>query len=99
MTPSDPCTVLRQSSYPLIAFILDGTGSFASPGIFADPPTWSGVFADMGFTLMSKRLLDSPLSEVDTTALMAADWSQIRSWRPVGVGETLFNGHRAWVAL
>ena len=56
-----------------------------------DPPTWAGAFADMGFALMSKRLLDSPLSDVDTCALTAADWSQVRSWRPVGVGETLFN--------
>jgi hypothetical protein len=91
MTSSDPYTILCQGYYPLIAFVHDGTGSWASPGVFVDPPTWAGAFADKGFALMSKRLLDSPLSEVDASALTEADWSQIRSWRPVGVGETLFN--------
>jgi hypothetical protein len=91
VTPNDPYTILCQGYYPLIAFVHHGTGSWASPGVFMDPPTWAGVFADMGFTLMSRRLLDSPLSEVDTTALTAADWTQIRSWRPVSLGKTLFN--------
>jgi len=83
--------ILCHVHHPWIAFIEEGAGSGGYPGVFVDPPAWAGTFAEMNFTIMSRGLLDSPLSEVDTAALTTAEWSQIRSWRPASVGRALFN--------
>jgi hypothetical protein len=88
---ADRFEILCHFGYPWIAFIEEGTGSWADPGVFVDPPVWAAVFAETGFTVMSRDLLDSPLSEVDPAALTKAEWSQIVSWRPASVGQTLFN--------
>ncbi|MDI6100913.1 hypothetical protein QLQ12_20065 [Actinoplanes sp. NEAU-A12] len=57
-----------------------------------DPPPWAEAFADVGFMPLGRRLLATPLSEVDTSALAKQEWRHIRSWRPPDVGRTLFNG-------
>jgi hypothetical protein len=72
----------------------DGTGDWADPGVFLDPPPWAAVFADLGwFTLLGRELLTTPLDEVDTAALANDEWRRIRYWGPANVGRTLFN---AW---
>jgi hypothetical protein len=58
---------------------------------FVDPPAWASAFAEIGFVVMSRQVLDSPLGAVDTAALGKVDWLQIDSWRPASVGETVFN--------
>lgn len=91
-THADRLRVLCHATHPWVAFAEDGTGSWADPGVFIDPPPWTGVLADLGFTLLSRELLNTPLDETDTTALAKAEWSQIRYWCPPNVGRTLFNG-------
>jgi hypothetical protein len=86
----DRHAILCNATYPWIAFAGVGTGEL-EPKAFVDPPTWAGPFAEMGFLVMSRQVLDSPLGAVDTAALGKAEWMQIHSWRPASVGETVFN--------
>lgn len=90
IAPSGRFAILCNVTYPWIAFAGQGTGDL-EPKAFADPPGWAATFADAGFTVMSRQVLNSPLNAVDTTALGKAEWLQINSWRPVTVGETVFN--------
>jgi hypothetical protein len=83
-------SILCHFMCPWIAFI-EGDPELWHPAAFAEPPAWSAVFAEFGFTVLSRAVLDAPLSEADTTALTKADWSQIRSWRPASVGRLVFN--------
>jgi hypothetical protein len=69
--------------HPLIAFVAAGS--------FVDPPSWSEAFAALGFRLLSREVLELPLSRADTTGLAGAEWVQIRYWQPETVGEVLFN--------
>jgi hypothetical protein len=85
--------ILCHTIHGWIAFVEDGPGHRADPGVFLDPPPWAAVFADLGFTLLGRDLLTTPLAEVDTTALTRDEWRHIRYWRPANVGRTLFN---AW---
>ncbi|MFC1418357.1 hypothetical protein [Streptacidiphilus cavernicola] len=82
--------VLCHAYLPLIAF----AAADPRPGYvdeFQDPPVWSNIFTDAGFTVMSAHLLNSPLSQVDTSDLRPAEWMQIRYWRATRLGEVLFN--------
>ena len=83
--------VVCNAIYPWVAFVLEDTEYVADPGTFLDPPAWSAVMVDMGFLVMSRQLLESPLTAVDTTALGKGEWLQIHSWRPANVGQTVFN--------
>lgn len=83
--------IVCNAIYPWIAFVEAGIGDVAGPGVFVDPPTWAAAFAEMGFVVMKRQLLDSPLNVVDTAALGRGEWLQIRSWRPASVGQTVFN--------
>jgi hypothetical protein len=67
--PTGRFALLCNAVYPWIAFVEEGTDGAAAPEAFADPPTGSTAFTEMGFTLMSRQLLESPLSVVDTAAL------------------------------
>ncbi|MEU6731080.1 hypothetical protein ABZ917_45855 [Nonomuraea wenchangensis] len=60
---------------------------------FQGPPTWAGPLNDCGFTVLSRSLLKSPLTEVDTAALSAGERREIKYWRPETLDATLFN---AW---
>jgi hypothetical protein len=82
--------VLCNAMHPWIAFAGEGTGHL-EPKAFVDPPAWSAAFADLGFAVMSRQVLESPLAAVDTAALAKAEWLQIDSWQPATVGETVFN--------
>jgi hypothetical protein len=81
--------VLCHAHLPLVAFAADQRPGYVDE--FRAPPTWSNVFADAGFTVMSVHVLKSPLSQVDTSDLCPAEWMQIRAWRSTGLGEVLFN--------
>ena len=91
-TRDGPAGVACHAGFPLIAFVVDGTGSWLGPGEFVDPPGWSAAFGEYGFTVMSRQLLGTPLTAVDTSALTRAEWRQIHHWRAATVGETVFNG-------
>ena len=70
---------------------LRGTGDLVEPKAFVDPPTWAATFAEIGFIVMSREVLELPLGAVDTAAWGKAEWLQIDSWRSASVGETVFN--------
>lgn len=82
--------ILCNAVYPWIAFAGEGTGDL-EPRAFVDPPAWAAAFAEVGFVVMSRQVLDSPLDAVDTAAWGKAEWLQVHSWRPASVGETVFN--------
>ncbi|WP_225448507.1 hypothetical protein [Streptacidiphilus sp. P02-A3a] len=81
--------VLCHAHLPLVAFAADQWRGHTVE--FRDPPIWSNIFTDAGFMVMSERLLNSPLSQVDTSDLCSAEWIQIRYWRANRLGEVLFN--------
>ncbi|MBW6438855.1 hypothetical protein KZ829_34510 [Actinoplanes hulinensis] len=83
--------ILCHAVHPWIAFAEKDAGDLDSPGTFSDPPVWATAYTDMGFVVMSRELLDSPLSDVDTTALGEGEWMQIHSWRPESTGRAVFN--------
>ncbi|MBO3738845.1 hypothetical protein [Actinoplanes flavus] len=93
VTPDGRFVVLCHAVHPWIAFVEEDTGDLDGPGNFLDPPVWATAYTDTGFVVMSRELLDSPLSDVDTTALGKGEWMQIRSWRPASTGRAVFN---AW---
>lgn len=84
--------MLCHATHPWIAFVEDGTGSWADPGVFIDPPPWAAVLTGTGFTLLGRELLESSPDEADMTALAAAEQRQIRYWRPPDLGRLIFNG-------
>ncbi|WP_143235405.1 hypothetical protein [Paractinoplanes atraurantiacus] len=90
VTSNDQLAILCNAMYPLIAFAGGGTGDL-EPKAFVHPPTWAARFSEIGFVVMSRQVLDSPLGGVDTAALGKAEWMQIDSWRPASVGGTVFN--------
>jgi hypothetical protein len=81
--------VLCHAHLPLVAFAADQRPGYVDE--FHDPPVWSNIFADAGFTVMSVHVLNSLLSQVDTSDLRPAEWVQIRAWRATRLGEVLFN--------
>ena len=87
---NDRLAILCNAMYPWIAFAGVGA-SDPEPKAFVDPPAWAVRFAEIGFIVMSRQVLDSPLGAVDTAALGKAERLQIDSWRPANVGETVFN--------
>jgi hypothetical protein len=89
--PADRFAVLCNVLYPWVAFVEVGVGGAAGSEAFVDPPTWSGAFTETGFTVMSRKLLESSLSVVDTATLGKAELVQIRSWCPASVGHAVFN--------
>ncbi|WP_245234529.1 hypothetical protein [Streptomyces flavochromogenes] len=82
---------LFHAHHPLIAFVGDRRYRYSDE--FRDAPTWATVLTDAGFAVLSAARLLSPLTESDTSALSAAEWRQIKHWRPETLGATLFN---AW---
>ncbi|WAP55775.1 hypothetical protein [Streptomyces sp. S465] len=80
---------LFHTHYPLIAFV--GDRRFWYTDEFQEPPTWATVLREAGFVVLSAAQLLSPLAESDTSALSAAEWRQIKHWRPETLGATLFN--------
>jgi hypothetical protein len=76
--------------YPWIAFAGVGTGDL-EPKAVVDLPAWAARFAEIGFVVMSRQMLDSPLGALNTAALGKAERMQIDSWRPASMGETVFN--------
>lgn len=84
--------ILCHAGYPLIAFVADSAASWLEPRVFVEPPGWAGAFAERGFTVLGRELLESPLTAVDTSALTRAEWRQIHGWKATAVGETVFNG-------
>ncbi len=83
------CVVLCHAHLALVAFAADQQSGYA--GEFHDPPDWSSSFADAGFMVMSVHVLNSPLSQVDTSDLLPAEWVQLRAWRATRLAEVLFN--------
>ena len=81
--------VLCHAHLPLVAFATDRRPGYVDG--FRVPPIWSNIFTDAGFTVMSVHLLNSPLSQVDTSDRRPAEWKQIRYWRATRLGEVLFN--------
>ncbi len=81
--------VLCHAHLPLVAFAADQRPGYVDE--FLGPPIWSNIFTDAGFTVMSAHLLNSPLSQVDTSDLSSAEWMQIQAWRATRLGEVLFN--------
>jgi hypothetical protein len=53
--------------HPLIAFAGPDIRNL-EPKAFVDPPDRAAAFAGVGFVVMSRQVLDSPLGAVDTTA-------------------------------
>jgi hypothetical protein len=88
---ADRFAVLCNAVYPWVAFVEEGTGDMLSPGVFVDPPACAAAFTGSGFVVLSRRLLESPLSAVDTTALGKGERMQIRSWQPTSVGQAVFH--------
>lgn len=80
---------LFHAHYPLVAFVGDRRYWYTDE--FREPPSWATVLSDVGFVVLSARRLLSPLAESDTSALSAAEWHQIKHWRPGSLGATLFN--------
>ncbi|MFC6567582.1 hypothetical protein [Actinoplanes utahensis] len=91
-TPENRAGILCHAGYPLIAFVADSAASWLEPRMFRDSPAWAEAFAERGFTVMGRELLESPLTAVDTSALTKAEWRQIHGWKATTVGETVFNG-------
>lgn len=83
--------VLCNAVHPWVAFVEEGDGDGVDPRAFVDPPACATAFADMGFIVMGRELLEAPLNVVDTAGLRNVEWLQIRSWRPESVGRTVFN--------
>ncbi|MEV4870565.1 hypothetical protein [Streptomyces syringium] len=82
---------LFHAHYRLIAFVADRCFRYTDE--FLEPPAWATALSDGGFVVLSAAQLLSPLADWDTSALSAAEWRQIKYWRPTTVGATLFN---AW---
>jgi hypothetical protein len=80
---------LFHAQYPWVAFVAERWTWYA--GEFEDPPAWAAILGDFGFMVLSAPVLLSPLTAADTTALSAAEWSQIEHWKPDTLGAALFN--------
>ncbi|MFF4403852.1 hypothetical protein [Streptomyces sp. NPDC001404] len=80
---------LFHAHYPLIAFVSDRRHCYTDE--FQDPPAWAVTLTDFGFTILTASLLLSPPESADTTAMSAAEWEQIKHWRPETLGAMLFN--------
>ena len=88
---ADRFAVLCNAIYPWVAFAEEGADDVVVSETFVDPPTWATAFTETGFTVMSRQLLESPVSAVDTAALGKGKRVEIHSWRSASVGETVFN--------
>ncbi|WP_454314913.1 hypothetical protein [Streptomyces phaeoluteigriseus] len=81
--------VLCHAHHPWIAFARERRDWYTDE--FLDPPQWSQPFAAVGFLLLTGEQLATPLSEVDTSKLSAAEWRQVRSYGTSTLGGVLFN--------
>jgi hypothetical protein len=81
--------MLCHAHYPLLAFVSGVRDSYTTE--FIDPPGLAGKYVRLGFTTLPADVLLSPLADVDTSAITAEEWRQIRYWRPPTVGAALFN--------
>jgi hypothetical protein len=84
-------TALCHLHLPLIAFASSRATHYTTE--FEEPPGWSEVLVQSGFTVMPRSELLAPLSEVDTTALSDMEWREVRFWEITTLGGVLFN---AW---
>lgn len=81
--------VLFHAHQPLTAFVTGRQYWYTDE--FREAPAWAGTLAELGFVVLSAAQLHSPLMDADTSALSAAEWQQIRRWRPGSLGAALFN--------
>ncbi|MEU1375084.1 hypothetical protein ABZ442_15650 [Streptomyces triculaminicus] len=84
-----PHVALFHAHYPLIAFVRDRQYWYTDE--FQAPPAWAPALTDFGFAVLGAMQLLSPLAESDISALSAAEWRQIKHWRPATLGAALFN--------
>jgi hypothetical protein len=75
--------------YPFLAFVSAFSDWYATE--FIDPPGLADQYVHAGFTTLAAAVLLSPLTEVETSAISADEWRQIRYWQPPTVGAALFN--------
>lgn len=83
--------VLCHAHHPWIAFAEERRNWYTEE--FLAPPPWARAFSDLGFTVLDRARLITPLSEVDTSVLTRAEWRKVRSYGITTLGGVLFN---AW---
>ncbi|MEU2346310.1 hypothetical protein ABZ745_31530 [Streptomyces sp. NPDC013082] len=82
---------LCHAHFPWVAFAKARQDWYT--GGFLAPPPWAHAFANAGFTVLSSERLDTPLSDMDTSALTQSEWREIRFHGITTLGGILFN---AW---
>ncbi|TWP47918.1 hypothetical protein FKR81_30025 [Lentzea tibetensis] len=65
---------------PLVALMSEQT--------FVDDPKWT---FDAPFQLLSKEVLDTPVSAADLSELHEVELKQIANWQPETIGQLIFN--------
>ncbi|MCE7081867.1 hypothetical protein [Streptomyces sp. ST2-7A] len=81
--------VLCHAHHPWIAFVRE-RGLWFDTG-FIDPPWWARAFSWVGFEVLDRLLLTTPLEEVDTSGLSREERSACRLYENTTLGGLLFN--------
>ncbi|MFD5913103.1 hypothetical protein ACFWHL_30755 [Streptomyces massasporeus] len=81
--------VLCHAHHPWIAFTDELRNWYTYE--FLTPPPWAQAFADLGFTVLDRARLTTPLADVDTSVLTQGEWRQVRLYGVTTLGAVLFN--------
>ncbi|MBM9504063.1 hypothetical protein [Actinacidiphila acididurans] len=83
--------ILCHAYHPWIAFAQERRDWYTEE--FLAPPQWAGAFAHLGFLVLSRAQLTTPLSDLDTSVLTPSEWREVRRHGITTLGGVLFN---AW---
>ncbi|MFI8194272.1 hypothetical protein ACIF8T_37025 [Streptomyces sp. NPDC085946] len=83
--------VLCHAHHPWVAFARERRDWYTEE--FLAPPPWAHAFGSLGFVVLGRAHLTTPLPDVDTSALTRPERRHIRLYGITTVGGVLFN---AW---
>lgn len=89
ITSAGEHVALCHAHHPWIAFTEEVRDWYTDE--FLSPPPWAHVFPDLGFTVLDRVRLTTPLSDTDTSVLTRSEWRQVRLYRVTTLGAVLFN--------
>ncbi|MFF8290004.1 hypothetical protein ACF068_12345 [Streptomyces sp. NPDC016309] len=81
--------VLCHAHLPWVAFGRDRRNWYDEE--FLDPPAWASAFTHVGFTVLDRERLATPLTDVDTSGFTRDEWRAVRLYRVTTLGGVLFN--------
>ncbi|MEW2812170.1 hypothetical protein AB0929_34595 [Streptomyces massasporeus] len=81
--------VLCHTHHPWIAFAAELQDWYADE--FLTPPPWAHAFADLGFEVLDRVRLTTPLTDVDTSVLTLGERRDIRLYGITTLGGVVFN--------